>query len=230
MSRHSPRSEGHCSAYKRDASSETAHMAIWRARLHNEHTGMPKTDVSGANTSLSLVWNPSSKEGNYTLRSHRRVSQLKQVQDFGVAAIAAPPPPAMPPTVAARSRAYRVQELEQEAPAPRDFLDGETARLKACAHARNIGQTFLTSGNLAQAKAYLERAEQILKVTALGTRRGGGMRVRVEAPPGRARALSPCAVLTVLLVPCSAWHCSFRSTRSTCAANLPRTSSTSSCP
>ena len=34
----------------------------------------------------------------------------------------------------------------------------------ASAHARSLGQTFLRAGNLTQAKAYLERAEQILQV------------------------------------------------------------------
>ena len=167
MSRHSPRSEGKCAIYGREAPNEIMLTNNYRARLHNEHTGMPKTDISGANTSVSLLWNPVSKHQDaYMQASHRRRSQLKQVQDFGIsrapATVDVEPPLPSPRALANQSRRAPVPM-----PAPltnRPFLDGESARLKACAHARNIGQTFLTSGNLAQAKAYLARAEQILSV------------------------------------------------------------------
>ena len=168
--RASPRSEGLCAAYGKERANDMAQTVMWRARLHNERTGMPKADISGANTSISLVWNPASKhQDTYQLQSHRRVSQLKQVQDFGLGggAPAASPAPAASQSFEAAVRslhAPRGAPPAAAAPQPRAFLDGETARLKACAHARNIGQTFLQAGNLQQAKAYLERAEQILQV------------------------------------------------------------------
>ena len=37
------------------------------------------------------------------------------------------------------------------------------ARLQAAAHERKIGQTFLTVGNLQQAKLHFHRAEQLLQ-------------------------------------------------------------------
>lgn len=183
----SPRiSEGHCALYGKDMSTATAHMNVWRNRLHNEQTGLPVRDMSGTNTSLSLQWNPTpSLEGSYPLASRKRASQLKQVQDLGVSHLrrggagdasangglaqfttraAAPrPPPAMagaaglPPTTTAAASAATVEKLAS----PRSFLDTETSRLQASAHARNLGMTFLRAGNLSQAKVYLARAEQV---------------------------------------------------------------------
>jgi hypothetical protein len=183
-------SEGKCALFGRDAADPTSAMSEWRNRLHNEHAGMPRADFSGANASLSLVWNPISelqKNSTYNLTSHRRHSDLKMVQDHGVvrsprSASAAtssrsvtgmwsvPPSsagaPAPPPALSAR----RPRGMEGAAPSvPRSsgsarFLDSETARLQASAHARSLGQTFLRAGNLTQAKAYLARAEQILQV------------------------------------------------------------------
>ena len=148
-------------------------MTLWRARLHNEHSGMPKTDMSGANTSVSLLWCPNSTAAdNYVLSSRRRVSQLKQVQDFG-ASPRAPPASSAAPQSARSSSAAAAAPLvptprsgvgQLAPPAPRGFLDQESARLQASAHARQLGQTFLRNGNLSMAKVYLARAEQILEV------------------------------------------------------------------
>ena len=163
--RQSPRSEGKCALYGREQASEHANMSTWRARLHNESAGMPRTDISGANTTLSLVWNPSSTHKDvYKLQSHRKTSQLKMIQDFGGRAAGVPVQPAAPPPPPVATTSAAVPPPEPEASPRRAFLDGETARLKAAAHARSIGQTFLTSGNLSQAKAYLARAERILQV------------------------------------------------------------------
>ena len=159
------RSDGHCAAYGRGTADDNAQMALWRSRLHNEHTGMPRTDASGTNASVSLLWNPVSKASNqYQLASHKRVSNLKLVQDFGASprGYAADAPPQQPYT-RVRQPSPRT-EGQLEAPPRRTFLDGESARLQASAHARNIGQTFLRTGNLAMAKAYLQRAETILQV------------------------------------------------------------------
>ena len=166
MSRHSPRTEGHCALYGREAASDNGLMLSWRARLHNEQAGMPRTDISGANTSVSLLWNPVSKHKDaYTMASHRKNSALKQVQDFGVSTTPTPTrAPAQLASVTETPRRRAFPPPTPQLPHERAFLDGETARLKACAHARNIGQTFLQSGNLTQAKAYLARAEQILQV------------------------------------------------------------------
>ena len=164
MSRNSPRSEGQCAVYGREGPNPMTATSNWRARLHNEHTGMPKADPSGANTSLSLLWNPVSKHKDpYMLQSQRKVSELKLIQDYGLGAGAPSAPSATLDVLLPSAR--RLAPVPAAAPlATRPFLDGDTARLKACAHARNIGQTFLQSGNLAQAKAYLARAEQILSV------------------------------------------------------------------
>ena len=85
MPRLSPRSEGHCAGYGREPANDTALTHMWRARLHNEKSGMPKADMSGANTTISLVWNPGSKHKDaYQLSSHRKISQLKQVHDYAL--------------------------------------------------------------------------------------------------------------------------------------------------
>jgi len=44
------------------------------------------------------------------------------------------------------------------------YLDTEAGRLQASAHARQMGQTFLFQNNLAQAKVYLAKAEEMLHV------------------------------------------------------------------
>ena len=183
----SPRiSEGKCALYGRDGPDPTGTMSEWRSRLHNEHTGMPRADFSGANASLSLVWNPGSDlagKSRFELASHRRASNLKQVQDFGVVSPRsaqqlqlsashvgmwnATPGSAPAPPPALSARRPRGMEGANDAARdmmPRAFLDSETARLQASAHARSLGQTFLRAGNLTQAKAYLARAEQILQV------------------------------------------------------------------
>ena len=169
----SPRiSEGKCAAYGRDPPNASALMANERARMHNEKMGMPRTDMSGANTSLSLVWNPrstASAENKYDLKSHTRVSNLRLVQDFGANNIlrnsirtASPRAPTPPPALTA---IMREPPPHLSGPiGPRAFLDTETSRLQASAHARKLGQTFLLAGNLTMAKAYLARAEQILQV------------------------------------------------------------------
>lgn len=182
----SPRiSEGKCALYGRDPNEPTHAMNEWRSRLHNEHAGMPRADFSGANASLSLVWNPASemnKTAQYDLESRKRASGLKMVQDFGsisprsAAATSsktvtgmwhAPSAPQPPPALSAR-RPRGMEGATPSVPPSRDpatrFLDTETARLQASAHARSLGQTFLRAGNLTQAKAYLARAEQILQV------------------------------------------------------------------
>lgn len=182
----SPRiSEGKCALYGRDPNEPTHAMNEWRARLHNEHAGMPRADFSGANASLSLVWNPASemnKTAQYDLESRKRASGLKMVQDFGsisprsaaatssktVTGMWHAPSALQPPPALSARRPRGMEGATPSLPPSRDpatrFLDTETARLQASAHARSLGQTFLRAGNLTQAKAYLARAEQILQV------------------------------------------------------------------
>ena len=163
-------SEGKCALYGRDAPVEYATMQLWRNRLHNEHTGMAGTDVTGTNTGVSLMWNPAGTgAGAYALASRKRPSALKQIQDFGAgnltprsmaqAAAEACSMPRLPPSVASGPSASAMHD-----PQVGGFLDTETSRLQAAAHARNLGQTFLLAGNLRQAKLYLARAEQLLQV------------------------------------------------------------------
>jgi hypothetical protein len=199
----SPRvSEGKCPTYGIITNNPTETMAMWRARLHNEKAGMPGADFTGANTSISLVWNPArsvSATAKYDMSSHRRMSSLKVVQDFGLPKqnvgerkpptpepalpthSSLPPLPSMHPPLPSMSPLSRDVAAAAFANAPRpappagatlrgrptmpaNFFDAETARLRASARAREIGNTFLRGGNLQQAKAYLARAEQLLQI------------------------------------------------------------------
>ena len=171
----SPRiSNGECAIYGRERRDEIQNVTLWRNRLHNEKAGMPGTDVSGANTSVSLLWCPNrSDDAVYGQYSRKRASDLKQVQDFGrrtgsaassssvaPAAAAEAPPPPMP-------RAGRYPSLEAPVPpssSAASFLNVEDNRLQAAAHARSLGQTFLRAGNLTQARLHLQRAEKLLQV------------------------------------------------------------------
>lgn len=182
----SPRiSEGQCAVYGAEARTDNQSMALWRNRMHNEHAGMPSTDVSGANARVSLLWcpNPAGAGKNYTLTSQRRTSELKFVQDFGVDSFRAGAPPQRPPVPpnagVARSapQTWDTPGLPNPPPPPPTdgslsgrslesagpYLNDESARLHAAGHARNLGQTFLRAGNLRQAKIYLARAERLLQ-------------------------------------------------------------------
>ncbi len=166
-------SDGQCAAYGREGGSDYVNMSLWRNRLHNEMAGMPLSDLSGANTGVSLLWCPGSGLVNeYALKSQKRRSELKQIQDFGRLA----PAPQLPPAVSAsgsetlRSAAHSprgLSELQMSrdgVPDRGSFLGTESERLQAVAHARNLGQTFLRAGNLRQAKIYLAHAEKLLQV------------------------------------------------------------------
>lgn len=158
--------------------------------MHNEHAGMPSTDVSGANARVSLLWCPNPAGGNgYQLSSHKRATGLKLVQDFGVGSFRSDAPPPRPPQPAdagvARSvpMVWNVPGVPNPPPAaagdgslsgrgvsprgvsPRGgFLDTESQRLQAATHARTLGQNFLRAGNLRQAKVYLGRAERLMQI------------------------------------------------------------------
>ena len=179
-------SEGKCALYGKVQHDDYTAMQMWRHRLHNEHSGIPRADQTGTNTTVSMLWNPSPRgagRSSYAMTSQKRPSELKRVQDFGAyngynarftlgegslsargggalppSSSAAPRPP--PSIAAAPSGAAGAAD----GPPGEGFLDSEASRLQAAAHARNLGQTFLLAGNLRQAKAYLARAEQLLSV------------------------------------------------------------------
>ena len=133
-------------------------------------TGMPERDNYGSNCGVSLLWLPyiPARDDAYSSQSRLRGSGLKLMQDLGH--ISAPRPP---PSVAALPPVPRDLKPPPQREIPRgpNFLDLESSRLQASQHARSIGQTFLRSGNLVQAKAYFKRAEQML---AAGLRVGEG--------------------------------------------------------
>ena len=184
----SPRiSEGKCAAYGKEQPDAFAVMSMWRSRLHNEQAGFTRSDMSGANASISLVWTGSATEAErakqrYSLASYRKRSELKQRFDFGTENIAnhnarvqqrqaqAPPPsPRMAlsaaPAPVASARLGLGDTLVSPRASPRSFLETEPQRLDASAKLRDIGQSFLRAGNLAQAKLYLEKAEKLLNVS-----------------------------------------------------------------
>ena len=184
----SPRiSEGKCAAYGKEQPDAFAVMSMWRSRLHNEQAGFTRSDMSGANASISLVWTGSATEAErakqrYSLASYRKRSELKQRFDFGTENIAnhnarvqqrqarAPPPsPRMAlsaaPAPVASARLGLGDTLVSPRASPRSFLETEPQRLDASAKLRDIGQSFLRAGNLAQAKLYLEKAETLLSVS-----------------------------------------------------------------
>ena len=171
--RASPRSEGKCPTYGKEEYTAYEIMQRHRNNLHNMEVCIPGTDMSGAGTQISLVWNPSSEmKRDFNLISHRKAAQhnypgiLDQHNMLTRAGWSSRPAPAPAPDAPAITPRARDKPPPTFAPPEggRPFLDGETARLKACAPARMIGQTFLTAGNLAQAKLYLARAEEILQV------------------------------------------------------------------
>jgi len=178
-------SEGRSACYGRQSSDDYSEMLTWRNRLHNERGGMSNKDNTGVNTTCSLMWNPGNPRGNqYALSSHKRMSELKRIQDFGVGAGTTPRPPRSavntmayseppspvlqrPMTVAPSLISARMSGMSSGSfPTGESthYLDTETGRLQASAHARQIGQTFLLAGNLPQAKAFLAKAEQLLQV------------------------------------------------------------------
>uniref|UniRef100_A0A7S3ACQ7 Uncharacterized protein n=1 Tax=Haptolina ericina TaxID=156174 RepID=A0A7S3ACQ7_9EUKA len=163
-------SEGKLPVYGVDPPDDHARMQIWRHKLHNEKKGMPERDNYGSNCGVSLLWLPyiPARDDAYSSQSRLRGSGLKLMQDLGH--ISAPRPP---PSVAALPPVPRDLKPPPQREIPRgpNFLDLESSRLQASQHARSIGQTFLRSGNLVQAKAYFKRAEQML---AAGLRVGEG--------------------------------------------------------
>ena len=150
---------------------------MWRNVLSNEKKGMPTRDNFGANAGVSLLWLPYAADASdYRSGSQRRVSELKQVQDFGspqraqrahepVAIPQRQPPPRPPPAAVAAAPSS----------SGLGFLGVESSRLQAANQARQLGQTFLMQGNLAQAKLYLQKAEKILG-SGLDGPSGGGER------------------------------------------------------
>ena len=86
MSRDKRISEGKCAVYGTVRHDDYTSMQMWRHRLHNEHAGIARTDQTGTNTTISMLWNPSPRSGGrsaYGMSSHKRPSELKRVQDFG---------------------------------------------------------------------------------------------------------------------------------------------------
>lgn len=167
-------SEGKCACYGGQQHSDYSDMLIWRNRLHNERSGMSNHDNTGVNTVSSLMWNPGLGRGHCALASFKRQSELKRIQDFGVGAGNTPRPPAVTfarPATTAAVRTLPAAKAAEPAAGTGDaagggYLDTETGRLQASAHARQLGQTFLLAGNLPQAKYYLAKAEQFLQVDA----------------------------------------------------------------
>ena len=154
--------------------------------MHNEHAGMPSTDVSGANARVSLLWCPNPSGGNtYRQASQKRATNLKLVQDFGIDSFRSGAPPPHPPApidagAFDRTRSvpmtWNVPEVANPPPAVAGegallargdlggFLQTESDRLQAATHARTLGQTFLRAGNLRQAKLYLGKAERLMTI------------------------------------------------------------------
>ena len=155
----SPRiSEGKCAAYGKEQPDAFAVMSMWRSRLHNEQAGFTRSDMSGANASISLVWTGSATEAErakqrYSLASYRKRSELKQRFDFGTENIAnhnarvqqrqaqAPPPSpratlsAAPAPVASAPRAGRTLVAARLATLlPRDGAAAARCRREAARH------------------------------------------------------------------------------------------------
>ena len=164
MGRSNRISEGISASYGRHEPSELERMMMMRNAMSNERKGMPERDNFGSNAGVSLLWLPyGAREDAYRSGSQRRVSALKQSQDFGLARAApavAPAAASMPPMPA--SLKPPPAAASQPMSSGMGFLDVEASRLQAAAQARQIGQTFLMQGNLTQAKLFLKRAERML--------------------------------------------------------------------
>jgi len=173
-------SEGKNATYGIQTYDDQALMSTWRNRLHNERSGMTNKDNTGTNTVTSLIWHPTGSSGGGALASHKRNSELKLMQDFGyrpgtaapelqsprtVTPIAASSQQLRPPTATSVTSETRAS-FGGASGAHKHYLDTEAGRLQASAHARLLGQTFLLQGNLAQAKLFLNKAEELLKVDA----------------------------------------------------------------
>ena len=165
MGRSNRISEGISASYGRHEPSELERMMMWRNAMSNERKGMPERDNFGSNAGVSLLWLPyGANENAYRSGSQRRVSALKQTQDFGLARPPVPPPASLkpPPAAAASLKPPPAAAGSELTSSGMGFLDVEASRLQAAAQARQIGQTFLMQGNLTQAKLFLKRAERML--------------------------------------------------------------------
>mmetsp|Transcript_20520 Transcript_20520/g.62581 ORF Transcript_20520/g.62581 Transcript_20520/m.62581 type:complete len:206 (+) Transcript_20520:112-729(+) len=185
MSRTQRVSNGELPNYGRQHHNPLQQTEQWRARCKNERTGSHKTDFSGNNASLSLIWNSSSDAGEQ--RAARRVSDLRMQNDFGMHVQQAKAnamasnrpivtdrhiPAARRSTLQHYVRAGSVMGTEAATYSPvnantsQEERDARAAEnlLAQAAKERERGTNYLRVGNLAQARKHLARAEELLQL------------------------------------------------------------------
>ncbi|KAL1499289.1 hypothetical protein AB1Y20_011498 [Prymnesium parvum] len=165
MGRSTRISEGISSTYGAVKPNEIERTTLWRHAVSNEKKGMPDCDHYGSNAGVSMLWLPyAANESRYSAASRLRAFEERQLQDFGFRTGRAPPPPPPPPPPALRPLAPPPAAVAAPPPRASEWgaLERESSRLHAANQARQMGQTFLLQGNLAQAKAFFKKAERIL--------------------------------------------------------------------
>mmetsp|Transcript_7912 Transcript_7912/g.17455 ORF Transcript_7912/g.17455 Transcript_7912/m.17455 type:complete len:214 (+) Transcript_7912:328-969(+) len=195
MSRSLRVSNGELPLYGRQTQTEQAAQQQWRHRICNEKVGAPQRDFSGANTAVSLLWSasPEGQVDHSSLASHKRQSERKHVQDFGVHLSPSSSlqrgtgqyTPSLPPPRTAEATANRSQTASVAGSVAGSMASGgrrstnfasaatRTAQMPAeqsvlveAAHARELGQTFLRLGNLQEARKHFRHAEKLLQLDA----------------------------------------------------------------
>lgn len=162
----------------------------WKNRMHNERTGLPGVDISGATASVALIWCPDSDIHLTEPRpcgSRKKQSELRLMYDLGCRK---PPAHAVSNEGSARSgkapadASSRVQHAARDdstaahGAAHADRARGaaaddgasaralEDVRISRAAELRKVGELFLKAGNLREARSHFARAEALLGMDA----------------------------------------------------------------
>lgn len=130
-------SEGHCAIFGKEPSDHRTMDSIWRHRIHNEQSGMARTDNRGSDAWNTFNWNPGRGGSAHAQSSHKLLSDMKRVQDFNWAGTG----------TGMNSTAI----LGQQAPSPMETSLGQSGQ----AWSRSYLDT--TSASLAASRRLVER-------------------------------------------------------------------------
>ena len=185
-------SNGEIPGYGKQVYDTLAVDAAWRTRISSEGVGFRKTDESGSNASISMLWCPVAQRDTDG-KTSKRPSDIKALLDAAMvparplpqASAPAPATPVPPPSASQCSLSSRVSDrmsiittqLHSEDPRlqalrthphtcpPRSTASrGVGACSQAATRERALGQTYLRVGNLVEARKHLARAERLLEI------------------------------------------------------------------